>query len=185
MRQRLCTAVGLAALLATTGTVGCSALGYRDRVLWRVPAPDGTLVAVCQEIPELDGPGYDVRLERQDGTLVRRLYTIGDGDPCSELAWSSDGRALAVLTGHVARLRFVDVDWALHNPAVTTAHWSWRQIDLSTERRRFEGSGLRFTGPRTVSLHLCDRRTPGSSPTCPDGSRTHSFDIPLPMVTGH
>ena len=182
--MRKLTVIGLV-LIAGTSAAGCTALGYSDRVLWRVPAPDGTMVAVCQEIPALDGPGYDIRLERQDGTLVRRLYTIGDGDPCSEVTWSADGKTLAVLSGHVARLRFVDVDWALRNPGVTTAYWSWRQVDVSSERRRFEGSGLRFIGPRTVSLLLCDTRTSGASPACPSQSRTHSFDIPLPIVTGH
>ena len=182
--MRRLTVIGLV-LIAGTAATGCGRFGYRDRVLWRVPSPDGTIVAVCQQVPMLDGPNYDVRLERPNGTLLHRLYEIADGDPCSEVTWSTDGKTLAVLSGHVARVRFVDVDWALRNPGVTTASWSWRQVDLSTERRRFEGSGLRFTGTRTVSLHLCDKRLPAASPACPEGSRTHGFDIPLPIVTGH
>ena len=67
---------------------GCGALGWRDKVLARVLAPDGTSVAVCQEVPAFDGPDYEVRLEGPDGTRLRRLYRIGDGDPCSEVAWS-------------------------------------------------------------------------------------------------
>jgi hypothetical protein len=56
---------------------GCAELGYRDRVLHRVPSPrDGTLIALCQEVPAFDGPGYDIRLERGDGTLVRRLPVV-------------------------------------------------------------------------------------------------------------
>ena len=41
---------------------GCARLGFTDRVLWRVPAPDGQVVAVCQEISALDGPNFEIRL---------------------------------------------------------------------------------------------------------------------------
>jgi hypothetical protein len=84
--------------LAAAGGPGCGELGYTDRVLWRVPSPDGKVIAVCQETPELDGPGYDLRLESPEGARIAQLYHIGDGDPCNELAWAPDGKVLAVLS---------------------------------------------------------------------------------------
>lgn len=182
-RALVCAAV--AVLLAALSASGCAALGFSDKVLWRVPAPDGGLVAVCQEIPAFDGPGYDVRLERVDGSLVRRLYSIGDGDPCSEVVWSADSKTLAVLSGHVARVRFVDIAWVLENPGIQTAHWSWRQVDLSTERHHIGGSGLRFVSPVSVELQVCSMRTSGESPRCPETSSTRRVAVPLPIVTGH
>ena len=143
------TVIGLAA-----GVAGCAGLGFTDRVLWRLPSPDGRFLAVCQEIPAFDGPGFSVRLEKPDGTLVKGLYEIGDGDPCSEMAWSPDGRTLAILSGHVARVRFVDVAWALEQTA-ETRHWSWPQIELGSERRHQNASALRFTAPREIELQVC------------------------------
>jgi len=93
--------------------------------------------------PTFDGPDYEVRLERPNGAVVAELYEIGDGDPCDEVGWAPDGSVLAVLTGHVARVRFVDIAWALAHPEVATHNWSWRQVDLSflqhqkaTQKRR-------------------------------------------------
>ena len=175
-----------AVCLAVAGFCGCVGLGgYSNRVLWRVTSPNGRIVAVCQEAPAFDGPGYVVRLERPDGGLMRRLYEIGDGDPCAEVVWSSDGRTLAVLSGYVARVRFVDVGWALDHPGVQTAYWSWRQVDLSTEGVRVEGSDLQFVAPTTVELRVCPVRSGGSPPSCGTGSLAHRFDIPMPIVTGH
>jgi hypothetical protein len=171
-------------LLTCVGVLGCGALGFSDRVLWRVASPSGELVAVCQEVPAFDGPNYDVRLERADQP-VRQLYSIGDGDGCTEVVWSPDGKTLAVLSGHVARIRLVDVEWAFKNVSVQTAAWSWRQVDLSTEHQRLEGSGLRFVGPLSVALHVCAKRTGGDTPACPEGAATRRFDIPVPVVTGH
>jgi hypothetical protein len=178
------TIFGMVALSAA----GCAAVGYTDRVLWRLPSPDGTLIAVCQEIPAFDGPGYDIRLEHPDGGLVRQLYHVGDGDPCSELAWSFDGRTLAILSSHVARIKVVDVAWALDHPSVRTSHWSWRQVDLSTSTRLFRGHSLRFSGESEIELRLCpvsrdERGRPIDTPC--DASAIHRFTIPLPIVTGH
>ncbi|MBE3087967.1 MAG: hypothetical protein IMZ71_02465 [Chloroflexi bacterium] len=152
-------------------------------MLWRVASPNGQIVAVCQEVPAFDGPGYDVRLERPEGGLMRQLYRSGDGDPCTEVVWSPDGRTLAVLSGHVARVRFVDVGWALDHPEVQTAYWSWRQVDLSTERARLEGSELRFVGPTAIELQVCSARSGGSSTSRGTDSLTRRLDIPLPI--GH
>jgi len=186
--QRDHAAVGLTAigvLLAVLGMYGCADLGFRDRVLWRVAAPGGELVAVCQEVPGFDGPSYDVRLEGSDRRVVRRLFVAGDGDPCSEVVWSPDGRTLAVLSGHVARVRFVDVGWVLDHFDIETAVWSWRQVDLSTERERLFGTHLRFVGPRSVELQVCPADTAGRTARCPEASATRRFEIPLPIVTGH
>lgn len=180
-RRRATTLAAIGAV--TVAACGCAAFGYTDEVLWRVASPDGQLVAVCQEVPVFDGPNYDVRLEKPDGTPVRQLYGIGDGDPCSEVAWSADGRTLAVMSGHVARIRFVDVEWALSHPEIRTSSWSWRQVDLSSERTHVEGTGLRFVGPATVELSLCGARPQGSNVMCQ--SELRRFEIPQPIVTGH
>lgn len=134
-------------------------LGLTASTVLRVPSPDGRHVAVCRAIPVFDGPDYELRLERPDGMLVTPLYRIGDGDPCLEMLWATDSSTLAVLTGHVARIRFVDVSWVLGHPGVATHYWSWPQIDLSTPEHPRAGSGLRFVGPREVELELRSRTT--------------------------
>jgi len=177
------------AALIFLGLAGCARLGFTDRVLLRVSSPDGETVAVCQEVPEFDGPGFAVRLERPDGTVVRRLYEIGDADGCSEIAWASDGRTLAVLTAHVARLRFIDVAWAVSHPSVETAHWSWRQVSFAGEGQFVLGKNVHFTDRMEVELQLC----PYSQATvrrtgilgCSGRSVTRRVSIPQPIVTGH
>jgi hypothetical protein len=144
---------GVLALAA--GLSGCRQLGYTDRVLWRVPSPDGRVVAVCQEIPVFDGPDFDIRLEQPNGVLRQPLYRIGDGDPCTEVAWAPDGRTLAVLSGHVARIRFVDVEGALKSSRVPAP---LRQVDLSAERDLRLGRNLRFVGPLDVEVTTCSYR---------------------------
>jgi hypothetical protein len=135
---------------------GCARFGYSSRILHRIPSPaDGTLIAVCQEIPELDGPGYDIRLERPDATVVTRLYTIGDGDPCHEMAWSADGRRLAVLSSHVARAIVVDVEWALSRPATKTSHWSWRSVSLAYGEEHRLAHRLRFLTSEELEYQVC------------------------------
>jgi hypothetical protein len=134
----------------------CTRWGLTNRVLLRVASPDGQLIAVCQEIPELDGPGYDVRLEHPDGSLAVRLYRIGDGDSCSEIAWAPEGSRLAVLSSHVARIRFVDVTRALGSGVTGSAKaWEWPQLDLASEADLQYGRALRFSTPRDVELITC------------------------------
>ena len=139
-------------LLVVAGS-GCHSFGCTNRVLSRAPSPDGRLVAVCQEVPIFDGPEFDVRLEGADGTPVRNLYHAGDADGCSEIVWSSDGRTLAVVTGHVARVRFVDVSRALQSEPST--RFFWPQIDLSSETNLLMGKDLRFVALDTVELTTC------------------------------
>jgi hypothetical protein len=148
-------ALMLAALIAVTATSGCRELGFTSRVLWRLAAPDGKSFAVCQEIPGFDGPGFDIRLEDAHGTVVRRLYQIGDGDPCTEMAWSPDGQALAVLSGHVARVRVVDVALVMRRPADDTTRHFWPQFDFSSSESHRLGKDLRFVGPREIEFTTC------------------------------
>jgi hypothetical protein len=142
-------------MLAAIGSQGCADLGYRDRVLHRVSSPvDSTLIAVCQEIPEFDGPGYDIRLERPDGTVVRRLYRIGDGDPCHEMIWAADGRTLAVLSSHVARAIVVDVSQARSHPDGKS--WSWtRSVSLAGQDTPRLARRLRFVSSGEIEYEVC------------------------------
>jgi len=177
-------AQSLAVLTLAVASAACARFGYTDRVLHRVPSPDGELYAVCQEIPAFDGPGYDLRLERADGSLVARLYQIGDGDPCSEVAWSPDGRFLGVLSAHVARIRFVDVRKALAERASTTSRWFWPQIDLGREGEFTYGRRLRFSSPTDVELTTCPfdlRETQRAKGRihCSGGETTRRFAAPL------
>jgi hypothetical protein len=114
---------------------------------------------------------YVVQLERP-GAQPRRLYEIGDGDPCDEIAWSTDGATLAVLTSHVARLLFVDVDWALAHPTVQTGSWSWRVVDLGPG---LTASHVTFVGSFEVNVLLRRGET----------TFTKRVLIPRPIVTGH
>jgi hypothetical protein len=163
----------------------CRAAGFSDDVLWRVSSPDGQMVAVCQEVPEFDGPGFAVRLERPDGSPLKRLYEIGDADGCSEVVWSPDSRTLAVLTAHLARVRLVDVEWALENPTTESAYWSSRQVSFSSEQQPVLGANLRFTGPIELELDVCQyhpgdaRRT--AKGDCADPSTIKRFSVPVPI----
>lgn len=142
-------------ILAAMGSQGCADLGYRDRVLHRVPSPaDRALIAVCQEIPEFDGPRYDIRLERPDSTVVRRLGASGDGDPCHEMAWSADGRTLAVVSSHVARAKVIDVARALSQPEMK--NWAWtRSVSLTGQDGPQLARHLRFVAQGEIEYQVC------------------------------
>jgi hypothetical protein len=132
---------------------GCAEWGYTSRVRIRAASPDGQLIAVCQEVPVFDGPNFEVRLERANGTVVHRVLQSGDGDPCDEIAWSPDGRQLAMLSAHVARIMLVDVRRALELKQKGAA-WDWsRQVTLAMN----DGSAanLRFEGSSSVEFDLC------------------------------
>jgi hypothetical protein len=162
----------------------CRDLGWTSRILWRLPAPDGKTFAVCQEIPEFDGPSFDVRLETADGALVRRLARLGDGDPCSELAWSPDGQAVAVLSGHVARVRVIDLAKVLREPPIELTRQFWPQFDFSTPRELRLGKGLRFTGPREIEFTTCaydfteTQRSRGTVRRCTSPELRQRFTVP-------
>ena len=183
MRERRRRGAGAAALAAAIGLGGCADLGLRSRVLHRTASPDGTLIAVCQEIPILDGPDYDVRLERRDGSVAAHLFHLGDGNPCSELAWSPDGRLLAVLSAHVARVHVADVRRALdERPAPKS--WSWPQIDFSQADLQ-RGRALRFVTPTEVEVLTCPydlretQRDPAHQRRCTTAERPRRTRVPL------
>lgn len=172
------------AVASTLFVVGCSRLGFTDRVLLRIPSPDGSIVAVCQEVPALDGPGYSVRLERPDGRLVRDLYEIGDGDPCSEIAWSPGGETLAVLSAHVARVRFVDVAWAVQHQSVEASHWTWPHVSLASEGQFILAKNMVFDGLTHIELQVCpyrleDRQRSGRL-ECDAPPYLRSLQVPAP-----
>ena len=144
---------GAAAIGMALTAAACSNFGYTNRVLHRVPSPDGKLVAVCQEIPVFDGPDFDIRLERPDGTMVQRVMRSGDGDPCHEIAWSPDGRTIAVLSSHVARVRFVDVEKALGEGASRRMYWP--EVSLGREGNFTWGHHVRFTTASDVEVSTC------------------------------
>ena len=177
----------VALIVVAVASTGCARFGYTNRVVWQLPSPDGQLVAVCQEVPVFDGPNYTIRLERPDGSRVRGLYDIGDGDPCSEMAWSQDGRVLAVLSGHVARTRIVDVAWALAHPDSRTNHWSWRVIDLGSDVNPLRADRLRFVAPLAFEVRICEQgigpHLPNGRQNCGDAGRVKRVDVPLPIVT--
>lgn len=150
-----CAGLVAVGLLMATGS-GCARLGFTDRVLHRIPSPNGQTFAVCQEIPEFDGPSFDVRLERPDGTHLRDLFRMGDGGGCSEMAWSDDGRVLAVLTSHVAGVSVVDVEWALAHPDTRNSHWFVRGFGYSRERDGpTYARQLTFVSPQELQFEIC------------------------------
>lgn len=175
-------ALALAALALRMGSKRTS----DSQVLLRVSSPDGTLSAVCQEVPGADGPDYVVRLEREDGTFVRKLFDAGAGEPCSEIVWSKDGSTLGVLSAQVARAKFVDVEWVVKN-ASDTRRTSWREVSFGRESETMLARGLRFIGPLEVELDVCpyrlaDRQRDGFF-TCTAPAESKRFAIPQPLLT--
>ena len=179
----------LAVAVALIGSAGCAKFGYSNRVLHRVPSPNGEIIAVCQEVPVFDGPEFDVRLEHPDRTVIRKLFHMGDGGGCGEVAWSQDGRTLAVLTTHVATITVVDVDWALSHPSVLERHWFTRHFTFSPEYVLRQATDLKFVGPSEVEFKLCEyslketQRNHGRI-RCLASARPQRLRIPSPLVTG-
>jgi len=175
------------AMVTAVAATGCGRFGYSNRVLHRVPSPDGQLVAVCQEVPVFDGPEFDVRLERGDGRLVRRLIHMGDGGGCGEMTWSADGNSLAVLTSHVANITMIDVRWAVAHPAEQNRHWFARGFSFSREGEFRQATSLRFVSASELEFQLCDyslaetQRNRGTI-RCSGPAHPKRLQIPTPLV---
>ena len=168
---------GATLLCVATLTSGCRQFGFSDRVLWRVEAPGGHLVAVCREVPEFDGPSYSLWLETPDGEHVGQAKSFGDADPCNEIVWSPDGRVLAVLVGHVARVHFASVDAG----ETRSGLGGWQQVTLSTEARLHRARALRFVEPRAVELSVCASE-PRAGCLAPESAIR--FDVPTSKDAG-
>jgi hypothetical protein len=186
-RRDLLVAIAFAALLIASA--GCAKFGYSDRVLHRVPSPDGQVVAVCQEVPILDGPEFDIRLERPDGSLIRKLFHMGDAGGCAEVVWSQNSRMLAVLTAHVATISIVDAEWAISHPAVLEAHWFTRPFSFSSEDTRRQATELKFVGPSDLEFNLCrysirETQRDHGRIQCAEPPTLQRLRIPSPLVAG-
>ena len=162
------TVLGLtfcAVLVVAAGTAGCGALGYSSRVLHRLTSPDGQLVAVCQEIPEFDGPGYDVRVEDRSGRIKVQLFRGFDADQCDEMVWSADGGALAILTRYRALVRLIDVSASIASPPVLVGTRAYEpafprspfvsESDFSADETLRAAWGLRFVPAGHFELSVC------------------------------
>ena len=148
-----------AVLVLLVAGAGCGQLGYSSRVLHRLPSPDGRLVAVCQEIPEFDGPGYDLRVEDRGGRRQVRLFRGFDADQCDEMVWAADGSALAVLTRYRALLRVIDpavLEAARESgdPAFPRSPFV-TESDFSGDGTLRRGRGLRFVSSTHFELTVC------------------------------
>jgi hypothetical protein len=181
--------MGVVAGLLVTAGAGCAQVGYTDRVLHRVPSPDGQLTAVCQEVPVFDGPEFEVRLERPDGTVVRTLHSMGDAGGCEEIVWSADGRTLAVLTAHVAGITLIDIGGAQAHPQVQNRHWFIRGFSFSSETALRRGARLTFVSRDELEFDLCEyslaeARRNGGEITCSQPARPQRLKVPTPLVPG-
>jgi hypothetical protein len=165
-RERLPQLVWSSAVLVLlVAGAGCGQLGYSSRVLHRLPSPDGRLVAVCQEIPEFDAPGYDLRVDDRGGRRQARLFRGFDADQCDEIVWAADGSALAVLTRYRALLRIIDVRSSLARPAVLTDTRPLApafprspfvtESDFSADGTLRRGRGLRFVSSTHFEVTVC------------------------------
>jgi hypothetical protein len=166
---------------------GCAEVGYTDRVLHRVVSPGGQLVAVCQEVPVFDGPEFELRLERPDGTIVRELLRMGDAGGCSEVAWSPDGRLLAVLTSHVSEIGILDVEWAMSRREEPNRHGFHRGFSFSTEATLRQGTQLTFVSNDELEFQICryslaETQRSGGDIRCAEPRRTQRLRVPSPFV---
>lgn len=170
------TPIVLAAAFAAGAIAGCARFGFTDRVLHEVASPDGRFVAICQEVPALDGPEFEVRLHRPGGALVRPLGYFGDAYRCNEVVWSRDGSHLAVLNHANAQVRLIDINDALRKPPAQML-WS-RTITLAD--RGDVATSLRFVSDRRVAYLSCSTSLYRASATpgvCTTGARDRRLDV--------
>jgi hypothetical protein len=156
----------LTVLLAAILLTGCEQ--FSNRVLIRAANPTRALVFVCQEIPQLDGPGHDWRLETPDGMVVRELGRGSDGNGrCDAAVWSDDGAMLAIVER--GTITIADVAWALAHPDEPKTHWFVRQFSYSTNAPAVVRN-VRFTAPGDLTFEVSGRPT--------------RMTIPSPLVPG-
>ena len=142
-------------LVMTLAAFGCGParhLGFSNRVLHDVPSPDGKFRAICQEVPAFDGPEYETRLHRQDGTFVVNLAYGGDAQPCREIAWSTDGAWLAVVD-HVSRVTLVDAAGAMRGNVGRRPN---RDVSLTWPQGL--ARNMRFVTPAIIEFDACDAK---------------------------
>jgi hypothetical protein len=155
----------------------CAQLGLRDRVLARVPSPDGQFIAVCQEVPALDGPNHDLRLERPEGGVAARIWSGGDNYGCGDITWSPDGRMLAILIRHMSTVVVLNTEWArAHLDIVPPV--PWRQFTFSTDRILYRAKNLRFSNNGEIEVTVCESRIKSDACIAPDETRRFAVEPP-------
>ena len=74
------------------------------------------------------------------------------------------------------------------NGQVQRGTWSWRQVDLSSERDLRQGHDLRFVGPLDVELTMCSydlRQTQRThTRSCTSEEVQKRLRVPVPVKTG-
>jgi hypothetical protein len=173
-------------LAAGVTAVACAQLGFSDDVLLRVSSPDGRLIFVCQETPEFDGPGHEWRLEKPDGTVVRRLLVGSDGNGlCHEAVWSSDSGTVAIAS--MQTVHIADVAWTLAHPELQNTHWYVRQFSFGSDDGLRRVQDLQFAPRGELVFGVCEYklgelRRIGRQ--CEAGANPKTLTIPSPRVPG-
>ena len=159
--------IALATVVIVYGRALAAELGFRSRVLHDVRSPDGQYRAICQEVPALDGPEYQTRLHRADGTFVRNIAYGGDAQPCDEVVWSPDGKLLTILGRGNSALWIVDLDDPRRNRLQTLTDLG----DIA--------SNVRFVGPRRIAYLSCSRHLARRmrSRTCESGGQDRRLGL--------
>ena len=159
----------------------CARLGFSNRVLHDVPSPDGQYRAVCQEVLVFDGPEYQTRLHRADGTFVANLAYGNDAFPCAEVVWSPDGSRLAVLSTHVALATIVDAAGASGGaPSERTPN---REVSLTWPQGM--ARNLRFASNAVLEFDACDGANVANRPrSCTVAYERRRLDVSVTPARG-
>lgn len=167
------------AFLSLFVTSGCARLGYTNRIQWKIPSPDGQLVAVCQEVPFFDGPGHELRLEHPDGGVVRSFFGGSDADPCDEVVWSADGGRLAMVTRHDGTVWILDVAGAIADERAAEATASgdlWHVSSFTDADGLKQAWNARFVSALELQVDVCPY-------SLDERRRTQEFRCTLPAET--
>jgi hypothetical protein len=71
------------------------------------------------------------------------------------IAWSGDGRSLAILSSHVGRAVVIDVASALSQPDARQPYQWSRSVSLVDGRRQQLVRHVRFVGPGEIEYEVC------------------------------